>query len=62
MMNNALGLKKHTNKIQGSGCKHLWVTQLLNIYRIAYALIIKIFNTKVFNFCCFYLTILSEVL
>lgn len=62
MMNSALGLKKHTNKIQGSGCKHLCVTQLLNIYRIAYALIIKIFNTKVFNFCCFYLTILSEVL
>lgn len=49
MMNSALGIKKkHTNKIQGSGCNHLCVTRLLNIYRIAYALIIKVFDTKVF--------------
>lgn len=52
MMNSALGLKKKIpTKIQGSGCKHFCVTQLLIIYKITYGLIIKIFDTKVFNFC-----------
>lgn len=44
-------LKKNPNKILGSVWKHFCAIQLLNTHKVAYALIIKIFDTKVFYFC-----------